>query len=259
MDMRTWLWLGLMLSGTAGVAPFAVQAQIFADPCRTCHQPVVQCHCQRTRPVVQTELREEKVTTYRDVMETRYREECIVEHTPVTTYEDRVETVWVPQQVTKKVARTVMVPQTKSRSVPYQVLQRIPQTTTRMVPYQSVHHVTETVPMFATVPTAPMITDNCLIPHATATHTHPHAAPYNPTSAAAPHRAPPLAPRESKGEWQVIPPRTSSLDRFGGYESDYERAVPTPHDNEPAIRKASWRGNVPGAASAWNFQTHSYR
>src|SRR5690242_5267443 len=130
MFMRTWMWLGLCLAGIAGISPFVMQAQILVDHnCNICQQPVVSCNCVRTRPVVQTHLREEKVTTYRDVVETRYRQECVVEHTPVTTMEDRVETVWVPQQVTKKVARTVMVPQTKTRSVPYQVMQRIPETT----------------------------------------------------------------------------------------------------------------------------------
>jgi hypothetical protein len=250
------MWLGLFITGMAGVAPFALQAQSFFDPCGRCHLPLVQCHCLRTRPVVETQLREEQVTTYRDVLETRYREECVVEHTPVTTYEDRVETVWVPQQVTKKVARTVMVPQARSRTVPYQVMQRIPQTTTRLVPYQTVHHVTEAVPMFATVPAAPVITQSHIAPAPIVTQSPAYVPTIQRSATNAPHKAPPLAPRESKasGEWQVIPPRTSSLDRFGGYEANYENPVPTPIDNEPAVRKASWRGHVPGAASAWNYQ-----
>lgn len=254
--MRTWMWLGLLLTGTAGVAPFTLEAQIFPDPCGRCHLPATQCHCLQTRPVVQTQLREEKVTTYRDVVETRYREECVVEHTPVTTYEDRVETVWVPQQVTRKVARTTIVPQARARSVPYQVVQRIPQTTTRMVPYQTVYHVTEAVPMFATVPMSPVITHSHIAPIPLATQAPTYVPTIERSATNAPHKAPPLAPRASKpdGEWQVIPPRTSSIDRFGGYESSYEPAVPTPLDNEPAVRKASWRGHVPGAASAWNFQ-----
>ena len=49
------------------------------------------------------------------------------------------------------------------------------------------------------------------------------------------------------------------MPRYGGYDPDYERPVPTPRDDEPAIRKSSWRGNVPGAASAWNYQGRSYR
>lgn len=258
--MKIWMWLGLLFLGTAGVSPLILNAQIFSDPCcQTCSLPVVQCHCQRTVPVVQNHVREEKVTTYRDVVETRYREERIVEHTPVTTYEDRVETVWVPQQVTKKVARTVMVPQAKSRTVPYQVMQRIPETTTRLVPYQTVHHVTETVPV-TTVLAAPVMTHAWVtpIPYApvpvisTTIHQLPHAA------AVTPQKAPPLAPptkTSSKGGWQTIPARSASAssDRYGGYESDYDRRVPTPTDDEPAFRRSHWNGHVPGAVAARNF------
>lgn len=258
--MRTWMWLGLLFVGTAGVSPFLLEAQIFSDPCcASCQLPVVQCSCQRTRPVVQTHLREEKVTTYRDVLETRYRQECIVEHTPVTTYEDRVETVWVPQQVTKKVARTVMVPQTKARAVPYQVMQRIPQTTTRIVPYQTVHHVTETVPLAYAVPTAPIITQTWIAPPLASMPVTPVYAPPATQTAIGPRRAPPLTPAANQSGWQTIPPRSASADRYGGFDPEYERPVPTPIDNEPAVRKSSWRGNVPGAASAWNYQDRSYR
>ena len=238
--MRTCLWIGLLVAGVAGISPYLLEAQVLSNPyCSTCQLPVVTCGCQRTRPVVQTHLREEKVTTYRDVLETRYRDECVVEHTPVTTIEDRVETVWVPQQVTRKVARTTIVPQVKSRTVPYQVLQRVPQTTSRLVPYQTVHHVTETVPMTFVPTHAPIISQTVITPV--------------PQTAAAPRRAPPLSPAESRSGWQPIPPRSGALrsaDRFGGYESNYERPVPTPIDNEPGVRKTSWRGHVPGAATA---------
>lgn len=260
--MKTWIWLGLLLAGTAGVSPFLLEAQIFSDPCcHSCQLPVPQCHCQRTRPVVQTHLREEKVTTYKDVMETRFREECVVEHTPVTTYEDRVETVWVPQQVTKKVARTVMVPQTRSRTVPYHVMQRIPQTTTRMVPYQTVHHVTETVPMAYGAPSAPIITQSWLAPPMAAIPVGPAYIAPVPQTAVSPRRAPPLTPStNSHHDWQIIPPHTSSVDqRYGGFDPAYERPVPTPLDNEPAVRRTSWRGNVPGAASAMTYRDRGYR
>ncbi len=253
--MRLGIWLGFVLAASAGI-PFVLRAQVLTQhSCHTCYQPVVQCQCLRTRPVVQTQLREEKVTTYRDVVETRYREECVVEHKPVTTYEDRIETVWVPQQVTKKVAKTVLVPETKARSVPYQVVQRIPQTTTRMVPYQTVHHVTEAVPMTAFVPGAPVISHAWIAPTPVPTTV---AMPLNPTlpqaSAVVPHRAPPLAPTTTKnpGGWQTIPPRSASNDRYGGYDSDYE-------SSEPAFRKSSWRGGVPAAAAAWNYNDRTYR
>lgn len=260
--MKTWMWLGLFLLGTAALSPFVLQAQVLSAPCcHTCLQPVAQCHCLQTRAVVQTQLRQEQVTTYRDVLETRYRQECVVEPTPVTTYEDQVETVWVPQQVTKRVARTVMVPQVKSRTVPYQVMQRIPQTTTRVVPYQTVHHVTEAVPVG--VVAAPIVTQAWVHPVPVV------AAPPGTISSlpvqsafATPHRAPPLAPAASSADgWQTIPPRSASSNngRYGGYEPDSDRAVPTPIDNEPAVRRSSWGGHVPGAASAMNFNGRAYR
>lgn len=256
--MKTWMWLGLLLVGSAGVSPFLLKAQVMADPCcTTCQLPAVQCHCQQTRPVVQTHLREEKVTTYRDVMETRYRQECVVEHTPMTTYEDQVETVWVPQQVTKKVARTVMVPQMKARAVPYQVMHRVPQTTTRMVPYQTVHHVTETVPMTYAPMSTPIITQTVIgAPIATMPIGPAYVTP-SPQTAIGPRRAPPLVPSDSRSGWQTIQPRRSaSNDRYGGYDPAYE----SHDDHEPAVRRSSWRGHVPGAASAMNFhEPNGYR
>lgn len=259
--MRSWLWISFALAGVVGAAGL-LKAQILSNPCcDTCLQPVVSCNCLRTRPVVQTQLREEKVTTYRDVTETRYRQECVVEHTPVTTMEDRVETVWVPQQVTRKVARTVIVPKATARNVPYQVVHRVPETTTRLVPYQTVHHITESVPMTFIAPSSPVISHAWAAPSTIASVpvSPMYAAPVPSTTATMPHRAPPLTPSaKSSGGWQTIPPRSASADRFGGYESDYERPVPTPTD-EPAIRKSTWKGNVPAAASAQKYAERAFR
>lgn len=267
--MRTGLWLGLFLIGAAGSAPFMMQAQMFSHhSCGGCQMPVQQCHCQRTRPIVQTHLREEKAISYRNVMETRYRQECVMEQTPVTAYEDRVETVWVPQQVTRKVAKTVMVPQARARVVPYQVMTQVPQVTSRMVPYQTVQHVTEAVPVTMMAP--PVIQQGCntcgssfssaAVPYYSAAALPPAYSMGVPqTAVAIPHRAPPLAPTAVyPGGWQTIPSRSAASDRFGGYEPGAEAPVPTPIDTEPAVRKSTWRGNVPGAASAWNFNERSY-
>ena len=260
--MRTMVWLGLWCAGVAGATPLLIHAQILSDPCcGTCRQSLVQCHCQRTRPVVQTQYREEKVTTYRPVTETRYRNECIVEHKPVTTYEDRVETVMVPQQVTRRVAKTVMVPQTRVQSTPYQVVHQVPQTTSRMVPYQTVHHVTETVPM-TYIGGAPIITQQVIIPAPTATAfipTMPAITVPTPVSASAgvPRRAPPLTP--TADGWQTIPPRSAARDTGSAFGAANDVYVPLPSDNEPTIRRSSWRGNVPGAAAAWNYNEPIYR
>jgi len=258
--MRTMIWLGLLCAGVAGATPLLIHAQILSDPCcGSCHLPVVQCHCQRTRPVVQTQFREEKVTTYRPVTETRYRNECIVEQKAVTTYEDRVETVMVPQQVTRRVAKTVMVPQTRVQSVPYQVVHQVPQTTSRMVPYQTVQHVTETVPM-TYIGGAPILTQQVIVPAPTTTASIPTMPAINvptPISSGVPRRAPPLTP--SADGWQTIPPRSASRDTGHGYESSGDVYVPMPRDNEPTIRRSSWRGSVPGAAAAWNYSEPVYR
>ena len=260
--MRTMVWLGLLCAGVAGATPLLIHAQILSDPCcGTCRQSLVQCHCQRTRPVVQTQYREEKVTTYRPVTETRYRNECIVEHKPVTTYEDRVETVMVPQQVTRRVAKTVMVPQTRVQSTPYQVVHSVPQTTSRMVPYQTVHHVTETVPM-TYIGGAPIITQQVIIPAPTATAfipTMPAITVPTPVSASAgvPRRAPPLTP--TADGWQTIPPRSAARDTGSAFGAANDVYVPLPSDNEPTIRRSSLRENVPGAAAAWNYNEPIYR
>lgn len=258
--MRTFLWLGLLCAGIAGATPYLAKAQIFSDPCcGTCQLPVVQCHCQRTRPVLQTQYREERITTYRNVAETRYRNECIVEQKPVTTYEDRVETVLVPQQVTRRVAKTVMVPQTRMQSVPYQVMHQVPQTTSRLVPYQTVHHVTETVPM-TFVGGVPLMNSTVAIPAPTTTASIPTMPPINvptPQAAGTPRRAPPLTPTVQG--WETIPARSAGRDRPVSYESNAEAYVPTPIGDEPAVRRSSWRGHVPGAAAAWNYNESTLR
>lgn len=126
-------------------------------PCVTCHLPPPSCVCvvpvvpvipvvpvQTTlRPVVQTQYRQEQVVTYRDVPTIQHRREAFIEQVPVTAYERVTETVYVPQQVTKMVPRTVMQPQTRYRDVAYQVNQRVAETHTRLVPQQTVSYVPE--------------------------------------------------------------------------------------------------------------------
>lgn len=126
-------------------------------PCVTCHLPPPSCICvvpvvpvipvvpvQTTlRPVVQTQYRQEQVVTYRDVPTIQHRREAFIEQVPVTAYERVTETVYVPQQVTKMVPRTVLQPQTRYRDVAYQVNQRVAETQTRLVPQQTVSYVPE--------------------------------------------------------------------------------------------------------------------
>ncbi|MCX7409612.1 MAG: hypothetical protein NTZ32_16165 [Planctomycetales bacterium] len=174
--MQRSFWGCLLLAGFAASAPQASQAQLFTRPfhncCETCEMPQAQCSCQahvqpqvqtrvqmqtRTRPVVQTQLRPQQVTTYRDVTETRVRNESVVENVPSTTYrnvttdEGGYQMVWVPKPVTKQVAQTVVQQQVKTRAVPYQVTHRVPQVSTQMIPVQTVQHITEQVPVTTTM------------------------------------------------------------------------------------------------------------
>jgi hypothetical protein len=160
--MRQFVSAWLLLWGVFAVVPESADAQIFRRPkrgcCETCEMPHANCTCTQTRPVVQTQLRAQQVTTYRDVTETHVRNETVVQNVPVTTYkqvtvdEGAYQMVWVPKPVTKQVAETVIQQQAQTRAVPYQVTRRVPQLTTQLVPVQTVQHITETVPMTAWAP-----------------------------------------------------------------------------------------------------------
>lgn len=89
------------------------------------------------RQVVQTEYVPRKELFYRDVTETRYRNENYTENVPVTRYEQVTvdegswKQVWVPKLVTKTVPRTDYVCQTRTRQVPETVTRRVPEVVTR--------------------------------------------------------------------------------------------------------------------------------
>jgi hypothetical protein len=147
----------MLFSGFVMAMPTTTQAQMFRRPfsgcCETCQMPHANCQCSITQPVVQTQLRPQQVTTYRDVTETHVRNETVVQNVPVTSYrtvtvdEDGYQMVWVPKPVTKQVAQTVIQQQTQTRAVPYQVTRRVPQVMTQLVPVQTVQHVSETIPL----------------------------------------------------------------------------------------------------------------
>lgn len=192
--------------------------------CPQCQQVPTACTCTRTRPVVQTELRTEQVTTFRDVAETRLRPECYVEQRPVTTYrqvtvdEGGYQMVWVPKPVTKQVAQTTMVSEQKSRMVPYQVVRRVPELSTRVVPVQTVRHVTETVPMVTMAPAPiPVVSAPCNTcqPGGLA-YGFPVSVPFAPHAALPPRitvlpetHIPSGSAPSASGEWITVPPRTS--------------------------------------------------
>ncbi len=278
----------LVLVALAGMCPQTSQAQIFSRPfhgcCETCELPQAQCSCTQTRPVVQTHLRAQQVTTYRDVIETHVRNETVVENVPTTTYrnvtvdEGNYQMVWVPKPTTKQVAQTVMQQQVKTRSVPYQVTRRVPQISTQMIPVQTVHHITETVPISMpmtalavpapiAIPTVAASCDPCTAP--STSMGFPYLSPQvgyaspsihsNSVSGAIPTMPAITVPLPqtasatagSTEHWQTIPARTSTGSRSQSYES---RSVPTPMDeaSQGARRTSSRFTPAPSAATVWN-------
>lgn len=243
--MRNCCW-GVALAAAVAAAPVAVKAQVFpaptADCCGHCHLPLVQCHCVRTRPVVQTQLRAEQTTVLRNVTESHIRCETYVENVPVTTTqtvtvdEGSYQLVWVPKPTTKQVARTVMVPQSRTRAVPYQVTRTVPQTVTRVVPYQTVQHVTEVVPgpivwMPQQLVAAPAITALPIVSAA-------------PTPSAVP------ATQAADGGWQTVParPRTAATPA----PEPAATPVPPPQDSPPRQTSGRFAPALPSAATVWN-------
>ena len=286
------LWGCLLCAGIGGLMPETLQAQLFRRPfhecCETCEMPHAQCSCTQTRPVVQTQLRAQQVTTYRDVTETHIRNETIVENVPSTTYrnvtvdEGNYQMVWVPKPVTKQVAQTVVQQQVKTRAVPYQVTRRVPQISTQLVPVQTVQHITETVPismpMWAMTLPAPIAVASCnscgqsstamglpylssqigyapsFVPAAPMTASIPTMPAITvplPQTALAPT---PIIAEPSVEQWQTIPARGSSGSRSHSYESPSSRAVPAPMDEarQSPPHRSSLFVPAPSAATVWN-------
>lgn len=290
------LWGCFLCAGIGGLIPETSQAQLFRRPfhkcCETCEMPHAQCSCTQTQPVVQTQLRAQQVTTFRDVTETHVRNETVVENVPSTTYrnvtvdEGNYQMVWVPKPVTKQVAQTVVQQQVKTRAVPYQVTRRVPQISTQLVPVQTVQHITETVP-FSMPMTAMAMPAPIAMPIAAAScnscgHSSmamglpylssqigyaPSFVPAAPMTASIPTMpaitvplpqtalAPtPIAPESSVEQWQTIPARGSSESRSRSYESPSSRAVPAPMDeaSHSPPRRTSMFVPAPSAATVWN-------
>lgn len=250
--------------------------------------PHAECSCTQTRPVVQTHLRAQQVTTFRDVTETHVRNETVVENVPTTTYrsvtvdEGGYQMVWVPKPVTKQVAQTVVQQQVKTRSVPYQVTRRIPQISTQLVPVQTVHHVTETVPMPMTAMAVPAplfippMAASCNTCGSPTTAGLPYlapqigyASPFVPQAATTasiptmpaitvplPQTALAPAPATNYSEvdqLQTVPARGASANRARTSESGGSQAVPTPMDEaNHGQRRTSMFVPAPSAATVWN-------
>ena len=291
--MRQFLWAWMLLSGAVAVLPGPAEAQLFRRRgcCEKCEQPPAACTCTQTRPVVQTQLRAQQVTTFRDVVETHMRNETVVQNVPVTTYkqvtvdEGGYQMVWVPKPMTKQVAQTVIQQQAQSRAVPYQVTRRIPQVSTQLIPVQTVQHITETVPMTAWAP--PQVTfqaaasscntcDSPLStafapqyfppPMTTAIAPQPQYSPAAPAIATLPAISVPLpqsarAPESQSDQWQVIPFRSNAPTASPNQSYDSpSRSVPMPMEE---ARNHSPRSGkfvpAPTAATVWNSRQSALR
>lgn len=293
--MKQFLWAWMLFSGLVTVLPQSADAQLFRRPlkgcCETCTLPHASCSCTQTRPVVQTHLQAQQVTTFRDVTETHYRNETVMQNVPVTSYkqvtvdEGGYQMVWVPKPVTKQVAQTVIQQQAASRTVPYQVTRRVPQVSTQLVPVQTVQHVTETVPMttWAPPPVTFQAASSCntcdsgfstaFAPQFIAPQYGTALAPqiqYAPSTASV-QTMPPIsvplpqtalaplpAPANSTESWQTIPSKPAPAST--PYESPATRSVPMPMEEARNVTPRTGRFTpAPTAATVWSSRSGTYR
>lgn len=269
--MRCALLMCLCLAGSGLAEISPVMAQVVGQPadcCGHCRRPRIRCCCPPVQavcpqPVVQTQLCPQPVVSYRDVTETRVRQEQYVESVPVTTCrnvtvdEGSYQTVWVPKPVTKQVAQTVMTQQVKTRSVPYQVTRRVPTVSTAMVPVQSTAWVTQPVdpcppgtvlapaPQLGAIYNSPLSTVSLpMMPAMT--------VPTPQSASLSTDFATPAAP--ASGSWQTIAPRNGGEQP---YEPSVGKPVPRPDDAASVPRKTSMTVPTPSAAMVWSSRQSS--
>lgn len=274
--LRTWLMF-LALTGAWLVEMTPVAAQVVghpADCCRHCRRPRPRCCCAPViAPVVcppavvcpPPVVCPQPVVSYRDVTETRIRQEQCVENVPVTTYrnvtvdEGSYQTVWVPKPVTKQVAQTSMTQQVKTRSVPYQVTVRVPTVSTALVTQPGVNCSGSSV-----------LGHQPSMPGWSGTTTMVPAAPFAGTPFVSTESLPMMpamtvpAPRSAslstdfatpEGNWQTIAPRSTEQP----YEPGLTRPVPRPDDAASVPRKTSMTINAPSAAMVWSSRSSLIR
>jgi len=177
------------LFGHCGTCGYSAAACVCA-PCATCHLPPANCSCGGPvipQPVVPTTTYvPQPVVTYRDIPQIQYQRQAYIEQVPVMAYQPVIETVLVPQQVTRMVPTTAYQAQTRYRDVAVQTTQRVYQTQTQYVPQQSLTYVPTIGAAYAPI-----------VPAATA------AAPVAIPSVATPRTA------SAESDWSTIPSRKS--------------------------------------------------
>ncbi|MCA9082113.1 MAG: hypothetical protein KDA58_16245 [Planctomycetaceae bacterium] len=210
----------------APVVPI-VRPMVPMTPACGCQTPIVQ---QQLRPVVETQMRQQQVMTYQDVVKTQIRREQQVVSVPVTTTrqvtvdQGGYKMVWVPNLVTKNVTETTVQQQVQVRDVPVQVVERIPQVQTQLVPQRVVRYVPETRVVYgygpgavAYAPVIPSATPLAVqpIPQAASTNTalapipDPVSTPQTTPQTSAPQVITPQA-SQSAEEWKTIPQRQAA-------------------------------------------------
>jgi hypothetical protein len=154
-----------IVAAVASLVPVVISPPVQARDrhccCRICWQPCGHCICQNPsapaivpqttyQPIVETQYVQQPVLQQRDVVATEYRTEPVVETVPATVVENvtvdegSYQSVWVPRQTTKSVARTTYESRTSYRTVPYQVTRRVSEYATQTIPYQTVRYVPAT-------------------------------------------------------------------------------------------------------------------
>jgi hypothetical protein len=217
----------------------------FGIGCGGCGHARPQCVCPTpcygcppaAGPVLQSSYVPQQFVTYQDVPRTEIRRQAFVEQVPVTTYEQVTETVYVPQQVTRTIPRTVMTEQTRYRDVAFQTTQRIAQTQTRFVPQPTIGFAPvsgcnscgssgigfapSAIPGYpSVVPTA---------------DPGPASIPSMPSISVSPYSTPSLVPQYDDINWSEVRPRTA----------------PTPSRSHAPIRGTSLFRPAPSAATVW--------
>lgn len=271
--MWTQVRSGMLLAVLGGVIPFgltatSLTAQVFPGGCHNCQRPVATCNCTAQRPVVETQMVPQQVTSYRNEVVTQYRQEAYTQAVPVTTYRDVVvdeggyQTVYVPKMVTKRVPQTVYQQQTAYRSVPYQVTRQVPQVSTQMVPQQIVRYqpysyqTTQaapivSAPVYSQAPTcaAPMA---CAAPMSYAPVASPclpcggvaYSAPTcvgTPVIGQAYHSAPVIASVPAVNPVTILPPQTAAASDSPKTEAATSKPVPDPKFlDAPGAKRESW-------------------
>lgn len=199
-------------------------ASCLCPPCGGCYQPRPSCVCPpMAAPVLPTGC----------APAVQIQRQAYVEQVPVTTYQQVTETVYVPQQVTRSVPRTVMVQQTRYRDVAYQS----PQPTVGFAPVSGCSSCGDgagftpvSIPGYPGI--APTAVPRAVVPSEAAPY--PAAIPSMPSISVSPYSTPAAVPQYDDVNWTDVRPRT-----------------PTPSRTHAPVRGTSLFRPAPSAATVW--------